>query len=146
MIWIYLSLFASAFLSATLLPGSSEVVLSGLVVKQQGLLWLLWLSATVGNVLGSCVNYWLGLKMMSFQDRRWFPIKAEQIAKGQRVFDKYGVYSLLFAWLPVVGDPLTLLGGVFKVRLSLFVLLVSIGKALRYGFIIAVALGIERLI
>ena len=144
MIWIYLSLFASAFLSATLLPGSSEVVLSGLVVKQQGLLWLLWLSATVGNVLGSCVNYWLGLKMMSFQDRRWFPIKAEQIAKGQQVFDKYGVYSLLFAWLPVVGDPLTLLGGVFKVRLSLFVLLVSIGKALRYGFIIAVALGIER--
>ena len=138
--WIYLSLFASAFLSATLLPGSSEVVLSGLVVKQQGLLWLLWLSATVGNVLGSCVNYWLGLKMMSFQDRRWFPIKAEQIAKGQQVFDKYGVYSLLFAWLPVVGDPLTLLGGVFKVRLSLFVLLVSIGKALRYGFIIAVAL------
>jgi len=144
--WIYLSLFASAFLSATLLPGSSEVVLSGQVVKQQGLLWLLWLSATVGNVLGSCVNYWLGLKMMSFQDRRWFPVSAEQIAKGQRVFDKYGVYSLLFAWLPVVGDPLTLLGGVFKVRLSLFVLLVSIGKALRYGFIIAVALGIERLI
>ena len=81
---------------------------------------------------------------MSFQDRRWFPINAEQIAKGQRVFDKYGVYSLLFAWLPVVGDPLTLLGGVFKVRLSLFVLLVSIGKTLRYGFIIAVALGIER--
>ena len=146
MIWIYLSLFASAFLSATLLPGSSEVVLSGLVVKQQGLLWLLWLSATVGNVLGSCVNYWLGLKMMSFQDRRWFPINAEQIAKGQRVFDKYGVYSLLFAWLPVVGDPLTLLGGVFKARLSLFVLLVSSGKALRYGLIIAVALGIERLI
>lgn len=144
--WIYLSLFASAFLSATLLPGSSEVVLSGMVVKQQGLLWLLWLSATVGNVLGSCVNYWLGLKMMVFQDRRWFPINAEQIAKGQQVFDKYGVYSLLFAWLPVVGDPLTLLGGVFKVRLSLFVLLVSIGKALRYGFIIAVALGIERLI
>ena len=144
MIWIYFSLFASAFLSATLLPGSSEVVLSGLVVKQQGLLWLLWLSATVGNVLGSCGNYWLGLKMMSFQDRRWFPIKAEQIAKGQQVFDKYGVYSLLFAWLPVVGDPLTLLGGVFKVRLSLFVLLVSIGKALRYGFIIAVASGIER--
>ena len=144
--WIYLSLFASAFLSATLLPGSSEVVLSGLVVKQQGLLWLLCLSATVGNVLGSCVNYWLGLKMMAFQDRRWFPVSAEQIAKGQRVFDKYGVYSLLFAWLPIVGDPLTILGGVFKVRLSLFVLLVSIGKALRYGFIIAVALGIERLI
>lgn len=144
--WIYLSLFVSAFLSATLLPGSSEVVLSGLVVKQQGLLWLLWLSATVGNVLGSCVNYWLGLKMMSFQDRRWFPINAKQITKGQQVFDKYGVYSLLFAWLPVVGDPITLLGGVFKVRFSLFVLLVSIGKALRYGFIIAVALGVERLI
>ena len=82
--------------------------------------------------------------MIAFQDYRWFPINAKQIAKGQRLFDKYGVYSLLFAWLPVVGDPLTLLGGIFKVRLSLFVLLVSIGKALRYGFIIAVALGIER--
>lgn len=139
----YISMFLSALSSATLLPGSSEVLLSSLVVSGSSVITLLWAAATIGNVLGSCVNYWLGMHIMNYQDRRWFPVSQGQIEKAQKTFDRYGVYSLLFAWLPIVGDPLTVVGGIFKVRLATFIVLVTIGKGLRYGLVVALALGIE---
>ncbi|MCQ8879638.1 DedA family protein [Pseudoalteromonas shioyasakiensis] len=142
----YLSLFFTAFISATLLPSSSELVLTAMVTQGDYLLWLLWLTATVGNVLGSCVNYWLGTQVIRFKDRKWFPVSQASIDKAQLHFKKYGVYSLLFAWLPIIGDPLTVVGGIFKVRWWTFIWLVALGKGARYLVVLAFAIGIDKVI
>ncbi len=136
----YLGLFLSAFLSATLLPGSSEILLVSLLQQDlsQGLLWL-W--ATAGNSLGSFVNWVLGRYFLHFQHRRWFPISEQSLEKAQHWFQRYGIWSLLLSWAPVIGDPLTLLAGVMKVRLSLFILLVVIAKGVRYALLLGLVNG-----
>jgi membrane protein YqaA with SNARE-associated domain len=134
----YLSLFVSGLIAATLFPASSELLLVALY--QQGyLVWSLWLVATLGNTLGSCVNWYLGLELRRFQDRRWFPVSPQQLARAQQQFNHYGIWSLLLAWLPVVGDPLTLVAGVLRVRFVPFVVLVALGKGLRYAVLIFLA-------
>ena len=142
----YLSLFFTAFISATLLPSSSELVMTAMVAKGNYVLWLLWLSATLGNVLGSCVNYWLGTQVLRFKNRKWFPVSEKSIKKAETQFKKYGIYSLLFAWLPVVGDPLTVVGGIFRVKFSVFLILVALGKGARYLAVLAFAVGLEGLL
>ena len=144
MFMAYLSLFFSAFIAATLLPSSSELVMTAMIASGDYLLWLLWLSATVGNVLGSCVNYWLGTQVMRFKDCKWFPVSQKSIDKAEQQFNKYGIYSLLFAWLPIVGDPLTVVGGIFRVQFSIFLLLVTLGKGARYLAVLAFAVGLGR--
>ncbi len=139
---MYLTLFLSAFISATLLPGSSEVVLSAMILQGNINLLLIWSAATAGNVLGSCVNYWLGTQVLRFKDKKWFPVTEQGLEKAEKQFNRYGVYSLLFAWLPIVGDPLTVVGGIFKVRFRTFLLLITIGKGLRYLAIIVLAVGL----
>lgn len=135
---IYLSLMFTGFLAATLIPASSEALL--LVLFQQGYTpWLLWLAATIGNTLGSCVNWFLGREMVRFRNRRWFPVSLQQLQKAQALFNRYGTWSLLLAWLPVVGDPLTLVAGVLRVRFVLFLVLVATGKSLRYAVVIYMA-------
>jgi membrane protein YqaA with SNARE-associated domain len=135
---IYLSLMFTGFLAATLIPASSEALL--LVLFQQGYTpWLLWLAATIGNTLGSCVNWFLGREIVRFRDRRWFPVSLQQLQKAQALFNRYGTWSLLLAWLPVVGDPLTLVAGVLRVRFVLFLMLVATGKGLRYAVVIYMA-------
>ncbi|MGI5308753.1 YqaA family protein [Rheinheimera sp. WS51] len=132
----YLLLFASGFLAATLFPASSELLLVSLY--QQGYLPLmLWLVATAGNTLGSCVNWWLGVRLRQFSSKRWFPFSASSLARAERLFNRFGLLSLLFAWLPIVGDPLTLVAGVLRVRFSLFLALVLLGKAARYAVLLA---------
>ncbi|WP_372761924.1 YqaA family protein [Pseudoalteromonas sp.] len=143
---LYLTLFVSAFVSATLLPGSSELLITAMITQGKASLWWIWLAATLGNVLGSCVNYWLGTQLLRFKHKRWFPVSEKSLTKAQQQFNKYGVYSLLFAWLPVVGDPLTVMGGIFKVRFSVFLLLVTLGKGARYLAVIALATSIEKFI
>lgn len=134
----YLYLFFSGFIAATLFPASSEILL--LALFQQGhVAWLLWLTATAGNTLGSCVNWLLGREILRFQNKRWFPVSAEQLQRAEQQFNKYGVWTLLLAWLPVVGDPLTFIAGSLRVRFDLFVLLVAIGKGLRYAALIFLA-------
>lgn len=131
----YASLFFTAFIAATFFPLSSEALL--LALLQQGHNpWLLWLLASGGNSLGSCVNWLLGRQCLHWQDRKWFPVSPAQLAKAQQHFQRYGSYSLLFAWLPLVGDPLTLFAGVMRVNFWRFLLLVGIGKALRYALVI----------
>jgi len=135
---IYLSLMFTGFLAATLIPASSEALL--LVLFQQGYTpWLLWLAATTGNTLGSCVNWFLGREIVRFRDRHWFPVSPQQLQKAQTLFNRYGTWSLLLAWLPVVGDPLTLVAGVLRVRFVLFLVLVATGKSLRYAVVIYMA-------
>ncbi|MFU8769973.1 MAG: YqaA family protein [Desulfotignum sp.] len=130
-----LLLFGSAFLAATILPFYSEVVLFALL-RQGGDPLLLLVVATTGNTLGSVVNWWLGLCLLRFQNRRWFYFTPAQIARAQAWFQRYGVWTLLLAWLPIGGDPLTLVAGIMKVRLGIFLILVALGKGLRYVAVI----------
>lgn len=133
---IYGSLFASAFLAATVLPISSEVVLLGLLAAGRGDPVLLFTVATIGNTLGSVVNWILGLGIDRLQSRRWFPVTPAQYMRSGRMFRRYGVWTLLFAWLPVVGDAFTVVAGAARVPLGLFVVLVALGKAARYAALI----------
>ncbi len=128
-------LLVSAFLSATLLPGSSEAVLVGLLAAGTGQPAILIAVATLGNVAGSVVNYGMGWFAQRFKDRPWFPLSDATNARAQRWFARYGVWSLLLAWVPVVGDPLTLIAGIMRVSFWRFLLLVSTGKLLRYALL-----------
>jgi membrane protein YqaA with SNARE-associated domain len=132
----YAGLFVSAFTSATLLPGSSEAALIALLTIGQGDAGLLAIVATAGNVLGSCVNWVLGRFFSRFRDRRWFPVEERSYERAAAWFRRYGVWSLLLSWLPVVGDPLTAVAGALRVDLLRFLILVSLGKAARYAVIV----------
>lgn len=132
MLFDYLTLFALALLSATLLPGGSEVYLLSLTQNPEYTLFTLWLVATLGNTLGSVINYLLGRYLLHWQDKKWFPVSQKQLDKSQHWFNRYGYWSLLLAWAPIIGDALTLLAGVMRLNFWLFLLLVSIGKGLRY--------------
>ncbi|MEO3678856.1 YqaA family protein [Rheinheimera sp. FR7-31] len=132
----YFSLFFSGFVAATLFPASSEVLLLALQAQGYNLIWL-FIAATAGNTLGSCVNWYLGWRLLDFQHKRWFPVSPAALRRAQQQFQRYGSWSLLLAWLPVVGDPLTLVAGVLKVRFSVFLLLVLLGKATRYALLLA---------
>lgn len=138
----YLSLFFTALIAATLFPLSSEALLVTLLY-QHYTPWLLWLVATSGNTLGSCINWYLGKQCLHWQDKKWFPVKPAQLARAQQQFQRYGLVSLLFAWVPVVGDPLTFFAGVMRIRFWQFLVLVVIGKALRYAFVIALVIGVS---
>lgn len=128
----YLALFTSAFLAATLLPMQSELLLVGLLKLQQNSAVGLIVVASVGNVLGSCVNWYLGGQIERFYQHRYFPFNAEQIEKSQQFYQKYGWWSLFLSWLPIIGDPLTLIAGVLKERFWRFVLIVAFAKTARY--------------
>ena len=123
-------------LAATILPLSSEIVLTTMLLTNLFEKNILLIVASSGNILGSIFNWYLGKKITIFKDRKWFPVSPEQLNKSQKYFQKYGLWSLLLAWVPVIGDPLTLLAGVLKVRFSIFFILVSISKISRYIFII----------
>lgn len=135
----YLGLFATAFLAATLIPVSSEVVLGALSKAEGFEIWLLVAVASAGNTLGSIVNWILGRYCLHWRDQRWFPIKPAMLRLATKRFHRYGLWSLLLAWLPIVGDPLTFAAGVLGVRLPIFVTLVAIGKVVRYITIAALA-------
>jgi membrane protein YqaA with SNARE-associated domain len=135
----YLGLFAVSLLAATVLPAQSEVVLAGMILAERYHLWLLILVASVGNVLGSVVNWFLGRFIAHFEGRRWFPVKRDQIAKAERWYQRYGYWSLLLSWAPVIGDPLTVVAGVLREPLPVFLVLVTIAKVGRYLIVAALA-------
>lgn len=137
----YFLLFISAFGAATLLPLQSEAVLVTLLLKGQYSALLLISIATLGNVLGSCVNWWLGLKIEQFKHRKWFPVSEKRLQQAQSFYHKYGFYSLLLSWTPIIGDPITLVAGLFKENFWRFLGLVIIAKAGRYLFIYWVVMG-----
>jgi membrane protein YqaA with SNARE-associated domain len=129
---VYAGLFFGALAAATLLPGASEAALLGLLAADQGAPALLVAVATVGNVLGSTVNWALGRFLSDFRDRWWFPVRGRSFERGVEWFRRWGAWSLLLSWVPVVGDPLTAAAGVLRFRLARFLILVTIGKATRY--------------
>ena len=135
MMWALGLLFLSAFGAATLLPLQSEAVLVGLLAQMQYPVWLLVAVASLGNILGSCVNWYLGLKIEHYKDKKWFPVSATQLEKAQHTYAKYGFWSLFLSWVPIIGDPITLIAGLMKEHFARFVLIVSLAKIGRYLFI-----------
>ena len=129
---IYLSLFFISFLAATILPFSSELTLAGLISTSNYDNLILLVVASFGNVLGSVFNWSLGFYSRNLSTKKWFPFKETQIERSSKWFSKFGKWSLLFAWVPIVGDPLTFVAGLFRVRFLDFIILVAIGKVSRY--------------
>ena len=129
---IYLSLFFISFLAATILPFSSELTLAGLISTSNYDNLLLLVFASFGNVLGSVFNWGLGFYARNLTIKKWFPFKETQIERSSKWFSKFGKWSLLFAWVPIVGDPLTLFAGLLRIRFLDFIILVAIGKVSRY--------------
>lgn len=132
------SLFWVALASATLPPGGSEVWLARLWCVGEPAL-VLWVVATAGNTLGSLINVALGRYARQFQHRRWFPASPQGLARAERWYHRFGEASLLLSWLPVIGDPLTVLAGVMRLAWWRALLWIVLAKGARYGLLIALA-------
>ena len=143
MIYTLTAVFGTAFLAATILPFSSEIVVAAAMADENIGRLALWTVATGGNTLGAAVNYWLGRGANHYRERTWFPASPTQIGKAEIWFNRYGVWSLLMAWLPIGGDALTVIAGLLRVRFDIFLILVAIGKGARYAAVIA---GVDALL
>jgi len=137
----YLGLFLAAFAAATLLPAQSEAVLTALLLTGEFPVTALLLVATLGNVLGSVVNWLLGRYLERFRHKRWFPVSDAQLEKAQGQYRRFGRWSLLLSWVPIVGDPLTVIAGVMREPFWRFALLVTLAKGGRYVVLAAVVQG-----
>lgn len=138
---VYLGLCAVAFVAATILPAQSEAVLVGLIVSGDYPVSALLLAAGIGNVAGSAVNWALGRGIERFRHKRWFPVPQDKLQRAEAWYNRYGKWSLLAAWLPVIGDALTVMAGVLRVPFLTFLILVTISKMSRYLVLAAITLG-----
>lgn len=137
----YLGLFASALIAATILPMQSEAVLVALLLAGDRPVSLLLAVATVGNVLGAVINWGIGRFLRRFRGHRWFPASERQLARAEGWYLRYGRWALLGSWLPIVGDPITVVAGMLRAPLWSFVLLVTLAKGGRYLVLAAVTLA-----
>ncbi|MCD5989615.1 DedA family protein [Pseudomonas sp. CDFA 553] len=137
----YAGLFLAAFGAATLLPMQSEAVLVGMLLSGHYTVATLLLVATLGNVLGSLLNWVLGRSVERFRHKRWFPVSEAKLEKAQRFYLRYGRWSLLLSWVPIIGDPLTMVAGVMREPLWSFLLIVTFAKGVRYLLLTAATLG-----
>ena len=138
----YVGLFAVAFVAATILPAQSEVALVGMLLTGKFSPLLLIAVASAGNILGSCVNWLLGGLAERFRDRKWFPVSPQALDKAQGWYRRYGRWSLLLSWVPVIGDPLTVAAGFLREPFWSFLVLVTIAKTARYVVLALGALGV----
>ena len=132
---VLVTLFTVAFLAATLLPAQSELTLSALLMTTTISPVLLVATASAGNVLGALLNWWLGCRLETYKDRSWFPVKPATLHRAQNIYHKYGRGVLLLSWLPLIGDALTLAAGVMRENVLVFLALVTLSKAGRYGIL-----------
>ena len=137
----YIGLFGVAFLAATIFPAQSELLLAYLLRSGEHSWILLLAVATLGNVLGSVVNWLLGRSIERFRNYRWFPVSNNALERAERWYNRWGKWSLLLSWAPLVGDALTVIAGVLRVPFVTFLALVLIAKAGRYGVIALVVAG-----
>jgi membrane protein YqaA with SNARE-associated domain len=133
----YPGLFLAALVAATLLPAQSELLLLAMLATGRFEPALLLLAASVGNVLGSTINWALGRFLSRHRGARWFPVSEAAMVKAEGRYRRFGEPSLLLSWLPVIGDPLTLIAGVLRTPLPRFLLLVTIAKVGRYAVLLA---------
>ena len=136
---MYLSLFISAFAAATILPAQSEALLAYQVSISPDAVVKLIAVATLGNVLGATFNWCLGRLTENLRAKKWFPVNEKQLQKAERFYGRYGRYSLLLSWVPIIGDPITIVAGILREPLLSFVLLVTIAKCARYVFVVGLA-------
>lgn len=133
----YGALFLFSLTAATILPFPSESALVGLLLADYSPLLLLVVAST-GNVLGSVVNWFLGRAIDRYgSHHRWFPEGSRPVERARAWYHRYGRWSLLLSWVPVIGDPLTIVAGVLRERLDVFLLFVTIAKVGRYAVVIA---------
>lgn len=137
----YLGLFTSALIAATVFPMQSEAVLVSLLAAGTSSVTVLLIVATVGNVLGAVINWCLGRFLLRWRERRWFPASDRQLARAEGWYRRYGRWSLLGSWLPVVGDPLTVVAGILREPLVPFLILVTLAKGARYLVLASVTLA-----
>lgn len=133
-------LFLAALLAATILPAQSEALLAALIAGGAHPVWLLIAVASAGNILGAVINWGLGRGLTLYRDRKWFPVSQKALARAEGWYHRYGRWSLLFSWVPVIGDPLTVIAGSLREPFVGFLVLVAIGKIGRYLVIAAVTL------
>ena len=121
-------LFLAAFAAATLLPAQSELLLVGVLLRGDWPAWLPVVVATAGNVLGAAINWALGRFLIRYAGRRWFPVSGAALGRATGWYRRWGHWSLLGAWLPIVGDPLTFAAGVMREPLWRFLVIVTAAK------------------
>ena len=132
---VYASLFISSFLSSTILPGHSEIILTAFIfLKKYPIIDLIFF-ASIGNILGSILNWCIGYFLTNLKDRKWFPINKSQLTRASSWFLKYGKWTLFLSWVPIIGDPLTIIAGIFRVPINIFICIISLAKTMRYVFI-----------
>ena len=129
----YSTLAGSAFLAATVFPAQSELVLSALLLEGEHSAPLLLLVATLANTAGSLVNWGLGRGLAAPLVQRLMRLNPERLNRARRLYERWGAWSLLLAWVPVIGDALTVAAGAMRLRLAVFLPLVALGKASRYA-------------
>lgn len=132
-------LFLTALVAATVFPGQSEALLVALLLAGGPPVPLV-LAASTGNIAGSIVNWLLGRGLARFENRRWFPLKPAALARATRWYERFGKWSLLLSWAPIIGDPLTLVAGVLRERFATFLSLVTLAKTGRYVVVAALTL------
>lgn len=125
-------LFFSALLSATILPGTSEGVLALVLAKGSSSTAAAVGTATLGNTIGSGINWGIGRFFASYRDHPRFPIKPDKFERYAQAYRRWGVWTLLMSWVPLIGDPLTIVAGVMRSPLPLVLVLVAIAKCARY--------------
>lgn len=125
-------LFISAFVAASIFPAQSELFLAGALTQEYAPLWAMIGAASLGNTLGSAANWLLGRFFIHYQSRAWFPIKRNSLAKAESWYAKYGRWSLLLSWMPIVGDPITLAAGILREPFPSFIAIVALAKTARY--------------
>jgi len=137
---VYTGLLASAFLAATIFPAQSEAGLAYLVAMGEQPVGLLVLVASAGNTAGAVVNWYLGGQLGQFSDRRWFPANKARLAAATSWYQKYGYWSLLASWVPIIGDPITLVAGFFRTPFWPFLVIVGLAKTGRYLVVVLMTL------
>lgn len=128
----YGSLFFASLLAATLFPTQSEAILSGLLLTKSYSTWLLVFVASIGNTLGSIINWAIGREIEKFHGQAWFPFKLTTLARAKAWYQNHGRWLLLLSWVPFIGDPLTVAAGIMKEKLSIFIAIVAAAKTARY--------------
>ena len=138
------ALFLAALVAATLLPAQSELVLSAMLLSDRWDHAMLVTIATAGNVAGSLINWLIGRFLSDRRDARWFPVSAAALTRAEQRLQRFGLPVLLLSWVPIIGDPITLVAGLLRVRLIPFLLVVTVAKGGRYAVLAAIVLGIVR--
>ncbi len=132
----YTGLFLSALLASTFVPFASEVTLLAMAAMDGYETLTLLIVASTGNTLGALLNWALGRFFLLWRDRKWFPISDDRLDQATVWFRRYGTWSLLLAWVPIIGDPLTMVAGILRVNLWHFLILVAVGKTARYAAVL----------